>query len=58
MNYKCKEDNCNEVVDYKPKRVFGFTKPHASDKEEEGQEITVYLTCPKGHTHAYRITKG
>lgn len=58
MKTQCKEENCNDEVEYKPKRVFGLKKPHTSDKEEEQQLITIYLTCPNGHTHAYRVTQG
>ena len=53
----CKEEGCKEKVTYKPKRVFGLSGPPASG-EENKEDITVYLTCPNNHNHAYRVTKG
>ena len=58
MKYKCNEKGCDQEVEYKPKRVFGLTKPGVSNKKEQEQTITVYLTCSNGHTHTYNVTKG
>ena len=58
MKIPCNEENCTEEVEYRPKRVFGFTKKHEADSERGEEEITVYLTCRNNHTYAYRVKKG
>ena len=47
--FDCKE-GCGEKVEYKRKVVRGLR-----DVAGEPKTKTVYLTCPQGHTHAYRV---
>lgn len=46
---KCKEYGCDEYVEYKPQRVPGVLR------ELRARETDVYLTCPRGHEHSYRV---
>ena len=48
----CKRDGCSETVVYQPGLVWGALK---RSRSKPARERTVYLRCPAGHTHAYRV---
>lgn len=51
QEFNCKEDGCNEKVEY------SFSIPIAKSIEEiELKETNAYLTCAKGHTNPYKVT--
>ena len=47
--FDCKE-GCGETVQYQRKIVKGVR-----DVDDDKKTKTVYLTCSKGHTHAYQL---
>lgn len=49
---RCKHDDCDEVVQYVPMVLPGALKRTAVREE---RERTVYLRCPRGHVHPYRV---
>ena len=55
FQFTCKEPDCGLTVTYKPQINFGLTTflPAGLDEDDE----PVYLECPRGHTHQYRIPK-
>ena len=50
---RCKHDDCDEMVEYVPMVLPGALKRTAVT---EVRERTVYLRCPRGHVHPYRVT--
>lgn len=61
QKFQCKEDGCDEEIVFDPaenilsslNESFSFNKK----KEQVEKVVTAYLTCPKNHTHTYRVTK-
>ena len=55
MLIPCAEPDCNEKVVYIPDPIPGNLRVMAT-KEMPGEDV-VYLACPKGHMHAYKVPK-
>jgi hypothetical protein len=52
VEMRCKREGCAEQVVYRPMVVPGALK---RTLQREVRERTVYLRCPQGHVHPYRI---
>jgi hypothetical protein len=51
---KCSEPQCPEYVEYTPEKIPGLLLITAGQDEEFDY---VYLTCPEGHTHKYKVRR-
>lgn len=56
QKFRCMEEACDQEVDYKPMYVPGSIGFAMRRAPETPQEVVIYLTCPKGHTHGYTVT--
>lgn len=52
--FKCKEDGCEEMVEYERRVLMALTTARTPEAEMPKIRI-VYLTCSRGHTHSYRV---
>ncbi len=50
--FPCKHDGCDEMVTYVPTVVLGALR-EAENRDRRAR--TIYLRCPRGHVHAYRV---
>lgn len=51
----CKEPKCKEKVEYEDRVVGGGAFLKQPGHKPKKKTKTVYLTCPKGHTHSYSL---
>ena len=52
LELACKESGCPEKVSYERETIPALAS------SPQAREIVVYLTCPKGHQHRYKIEPG
>ncbi|MBI4965025.1 MAG: hypothetical protein HY913_17250 [Desulfomonile tiedjei] len=55
QEFQCKQTGCSEKVSYEPDEVIALRLRESKRTSILKGSKTVYLKCPKGHTHPYNV---